>query len=464
MGTGNILSAPQSPRGSERVSLIGRGNLHSQRVHLETFSILPPPVEVWIEDKKKRDQEVCAFSKDLWLVHGILYDLSSYMDKHPGGKEWLELMRGSDCTTEFETHHPDMDKVKKILNKYKVGQVDEKAYASLQPYHWDDPNAFYPTIRKRANELLKKHGGNGPTHAMLFISYLAVIIFGITFALTAITGSFQWSIATGYMMFVLIGVGHNFFHQRNHILRFASDFTLAGHHQWRLSHCISHHTYPNQDVDYEASTLEPYDTFMRSQTGQSIFFFPLTFIVYCIVPCMDIVRNAFFTLKGDISFRWEHALRYVEIAVLLYAQGWWHGLLLFVAMNAVSMWLLIFLSFPVHRTEYAWTDGCQAVEGDHLDFGEHILASTHDFNVPMKLLGSLFIGGTFSNHIVHHMFPTVDLSKQHLLNKLLEDTCVEYKVQYRQRSFWNLFLSMWKMHYRFESEGLKYKPQADLLH
>ena len=33
------------------------------------------------------------------------YDLSSFMDRHPGGPEALALGRGRDCTVLFETYH-----------------------------------------------------------------------------------------------------------------------------------------------------------------------------------------------------------------------------------------------------------------------------------------------------------------------------------------------------------------------
>ena len=57
----------------------------------------------------------------MWLIHGNLYDLSQFMDKHPGGKEWLEFTRGTDCTTEFETHHLDDGKMRKYLKTYLNG-------------------------------------------------------------------------------------------------------------------------------------------------------------------------------------------------------------------------------------------------------------------------------------------------------------------------------------------------------
>eukprot|EP00756_Hemistasia_phaeocysticola_P034034 Hpha_TRINITY_DN16501_c2_g13::TRINITY_DN16501_c2_g13_i1::g.137222::m.137222 len=41
----------------------------------------------------------------LWTIHGRKYDLTDFMDSHPGGSWPLELMRGSDCTVMFEVYH-----------------------------------------------------------------------------------------------------------------------------------------------------------------------------------------------------------------------------------------------------------------------------------------------------------------------------------------------------------------------
>jgi hypothetical protein len=42
----------------------------------------------WLEGKKKDD-----FAYGLWRIHDKIYDLSDFMDKHPGGKTWLELTK-----------------------------------------------------------------------------------------------------------------------------------------------------------------------------------------------------------------------------------------------------------------------------------------------------------------------------------------------------------------------------------
>jgi len=62
--------------------------------------------------------------KDCWLViHGKVYDVTRFLDSHPGGADILLDAAGYDATTEFEDtgHSPE---ARKDLAKYEIGTVD----------------------------------------------------------------------------------------------------------------------------------------------------------------------------------------------------------------------------------------------------------------------------------------------------------------------------------------------------
>lgn len=46
----------------------------------------------WLEGKRADDK-----AEGLWRVNDKIYDLTSFIDKHPGGRNWLELTRVSFC-------------------------------------------------------------------------------------------------------------------------------------------------------------------------------------------------------------------------------------------------------------------------------------------------------------------------------------------------------------------------------
>lgn len=61
--------------------------------------------------------------KDLWIIiHGNVYDLTCFLDKHPGGEEILLQYAGEDGTLEFEkAGHPLEAQL--LLQEYCIGSV-----------------------------------------------------------------------------------------------------------------------------------------------------------------------------------------------------------------------------------------------------------------------------------------------------------------------------------------------------
>ncbi|KAI8054691.1 cytochrome b5 [Syncephalis plumigaleata] len=62
--------------------------------------------------------------KDLWMViHGKVYDVTKFVEDHPGGEEVLLEQAGLDCTEAFEdVGHSD--EARELLAKYIIGELD----------------------------------------------------------------------------------------------------------------------------------------------------------------------------------------------------------------------------------------------------------------------------------------------------------------------------------------------------
>jgi cytochrome b involved in lipid metabolism len=74
-------------------------------------------------DRKIGFEELCKHDKieDLWLaIDGIVYDVTPFMDDHPGGGEIMLSAANKDGTDDFEDvgHSPH---ARELLKKFKVG-------------------------------------------------------------------------------------------------------------------------------------------------------------------------------------------------------------------------------------------------------------------------------------------------------------------------------------------------------
>jgi cytochrome b involved in lipid metabolism len=62
--------------------------------------------------------------KDCWIsIHGIVFDITPFLNEHPGGPDVIVSCSGKDCTHDFEdVGHTDS--ARRIADKYAVGRLE----------------------------------------------------------------------------------------------------------------------------------------------------------------------------------------------------------------------------------------------------------------------------------------------------------------------------------------------------
>ncbi|RLV89994.1 Cytochrome b5 [Spathaspora sp. JA1] len=76
---------------------------------------------------------------DLWVVlNGKVYDISQYIDEHPGGEEVILDVAGGDCTEAFDDIGHS-DEAHEILKKLYIGNL--KGAAPTQAKHAQSANS-----------------------------------------------------------------------------------------------------------------------------------------------------------------------------------------------------------------------------------------------------------------------------------------------------------------------------------
>lgn len=84
-----------------------------------------------------------------WHIYGREYDLSTFIDKHPGGKEILEYTKGQpDITSLFESYHGFSDKksIKESLDQYEIKQAEIVTY---DKYDYTEYNELIEIIKNK---------------------------------------------------------------------------------------------------------------------------------------------------------------------------------------------------------------------------------------------------------------------------------------------------------------------------
>jgi hypothetical protein len=201
----------------------------------------------WIEEKKVIDN-----AEGLWRVHDKIYDLNDFISKHPGGSEWLEMTKGIDITEQFETHHITSE-AEQVLKKYFVREAAEPRNYKFTY----NEKGFYRTLKRRVAEKL-----DGLDRTPLKISNLiSDLMLGLVFTsavLAATLESKSLAFVSGIFVFWQFVIAHNYFHQKDNWRMFCFNLSLLNHREWRVSHAMSHHLYPNSYYDLEITMFEPF--------------------------------------------------------------------------------------------------------------------------------------------------------------------------------------------------------------
>lgn len=185
-------------------------------------------------------------------MHDKLYDLTEFIDRHPGGKQWLELTKGVDITEQFETHHVT-DKAEQLLPKFYVRD------AKL-PRNYDftyKPDGFYRTLKRKVAAQLPDVDRR-PEKISKMISDLVLGLVFTTAVLAVKDENIYLALLSGVFLLWMLVAAHNFFHQKDNWRMFCFNLTLLNYTEWRVSHAMSHHLYTNSYYDLEISMFEPW--------------------------------------------------------------------------------------------------------------------------------------------------------------------------------------------------------------
>ena len=129
-----------------------------------------------------------------------VYDITPWLDRHPGGKEILLLTAGRDISDLFVTYHPFTDKAAEVIGKYHIGEVSSTEFPQFAP-----DRGFYQECRQkvgeyfRTNKIDHKDPRSGLWRLALFFTMAAV-------AYTILNQGTAWSWPVRIAAAILLGV------------------------------------------------------------------------------------------------------------------------------------------------------------------------------------------------------------------------------------------------------------------
>ena len=396
-------------------------------------------VYTWLAGKQNDDDV-----DNLWRIHDKLYDLSVWIDLHPGGSEWISVTRGTDITEAFEVHHPNIDLARKMLKQYEVKPTQN---IRNSPFTFEK-GGFYDTVRERAYPVIKRVG-SGPTKAMNAIADSIFILFLMLSLLAVYFGSILLSLVSGVSLAMLCVCAHNYFHKKNNWRMFYFDCGMLSSHEWRISHALSHHLFANTLLDVEVSAIEPLLQFLPKEQKSVIARFMVILysnIIYWIILPLQFTMKWVGVARGKVQARKENFLPLLHLILCLAVGLCSHSLSrVFVCWllihMACSYWFVFVGLIAAHHHPDIWHHGDELRYKSN-DWGIRQIEAVRDRK---DVTGNLFLVVTlFGDHTLHHLFPTVDHSKLKHLYPVLLETCQEFNIDFELYSIPSLLIGKYQ--------------------
>lgn len=205
-------------------------------------------------------QEVAdhATEESAWIaIDGLVYDVTAFVDSHPGGREMLLLSVGRDATDLFNSYHPFTSKPRAVLKKYRIGSLATFEHPVYKP-----DTGFYKDCCTAVQQYFQSTGEDDKDPKAMFLRMAPVYVVFIMAYLTAVFVP-NVSLPVRVIAAIVLGVCQGmpltgWMHDASHaaighserwwwnVGRFALDY-MSGSSllSWRNQHVLGHHVYTN---------------------------------------------------------------------------------------------------------------------------------------------------------------------------------------------------------------------------
>lgn len=203
-------------------------------------------------------------AKGVWTIHGRRYDLTAFVDQHPGGPFALQLGRNRDCTGLFESYHifADESKLQKIMARYELPE-SKAIVANIKPTENATGlifrDAFHEDVKQMCRDYFKEAGVSHKMKTWVFVCTILTILVEIVALIMVLTGY-----RVGLVLLPICGtlLTFNVSHEASHfgvssrplvnrIFTFTSAPMCFNSTAWYIQHIVQHHVYTNDEPDVD---------------------------------------------------------------------------------------------------------------------------------------------------------------------------------------------------------------------
>jgi hypothetical protein len=371
-----------------------------------------------------------------WIVNGEEYDLTDFLDKHPGGPDFLLWSKGRDVTVAVYAYHKDPERiVMPLLEKYKVQKPADKkevvkeklgiphfllpknfdAVSAIPKYDFDFENE--KLLLNSARNLILQKDSQAEIKRLdrLFdLSVFGCVIAYLSLVCLWLNGFVPWWLSVPLFTVLRTGIaggGHYYVHRKRPC--FADclfDINYVGMaYTAQDGHVLIHHLYTQSDADVKRGFFGgmmgvprlfriPVHTLHKLGHVTTGMFIRGVELEY--EPSNDEHQGVpmYTRQRYGRSFNWSfwliHTWLRVELCLALYCGLGWSWLGQF----CVCLWFNTLMVVSSH-------DFTETLAQDTKDWAKYQLLNAHDMSITGNRWLDCFLSAGLSPHRAHHIFP-----------------------------------------------------------
>lgn len=323
------------------------------------------------------------------------------------------------------------------------------------------PPSFHTVLKNRVNEYFDTKHRRQTGNVRLY-SKAAFLVCGFLFLyvhLVFFTPPVGWAIFECLLLSLFTSaIGFNIMHDGAHgsfsskpwvnaIAASSLNFLGANTFMWKMKHNVIHHAYTNIDGIDDDLDAKPFlrlcesQKFHRFHKFQHYYFWAAYSLLYLFWIYVSDYKKYFRGKVGDIplkkmsaldhitfwSFKILHSVIFVVIPIIMLGwQPWLIGFLCYTLFAGFVLSIVFQLAHTVEHTHFPVADPNTNKLDD--EWAIHQLKTTANFATRNRL-ACWFMGG-LNFQVEHHLFPKISHIHYPRINKIIKNTCKEFKVDY----------------------------------
>jgi linoleoyl-CoA desaturase len=336
---------------------------------------------------------------------------------------------------------------------------------------------FYSELRRRVAEYFEQSGRRQRDCPEMYLKTAIILLtfIGSYIALVFVAATWWQGLGLAILLgLAMAGIGFNIEHDGGHqaysnhqwinrLMAMTMDLLGGSSYVWHWKHDVNHHTYVNitgHDVDIELGfigRLSPHQKHLRFHRWQHYYLWPLYGLNVIKWQLYDDFRDVILGRIGKARMprprRWGW-VQFIGAKVTFFAMAFvipmmlhrgWTVILFYIATvftAGIVVSVVFQLAHCVEEAEFALPQEESSVIEN--TWAIHQIETTVNFARHSKVQTWLLGGLNFQ--VEHHLFPRICHVNYPQISKLVEETCREYGVVYRQHSTFRLGLLS---HYRW---------------